>query len=1055
MTRRRGFLREHASEVIRAIIAAAVFFAIAWFLPANHWRLIAFAVATVVLLLARVFSPFGIEEQLENLKDHVEKMTEGDLQILRSPEPSANITVHDFSVSVLVLNSRLRHIVDKVKNVAESVGQTSEDIVALSRSLLKTGRQQSDAAEDASGAMSEMNAAIKRIASAAESLNDLGITASSAALELTASIEEVTRNATQVGEFAKDTQSSMIEMVGGIKEIETASEMLVRACRDTDVSMENMQHSIAQVTRRASESDELAERASIAAKTGGEVVADVEYGMQKIAESFGRLESVIANLVQRSEQIGEILNVITQVADQTNLLSLNAAILSAQAGPHGKGFAVVADEIRKLSNRTASSVQEIEKLISRVRIEIREAVEQMEAGKKRLSEGFERSGKASDALAEILASTRVAREKVAAITEASLQQIQAEKDVQQATATIKQRLDQIIRVVKKQGQESREVSAKAERMIDLLHNVEKGMQDQTHGAKEVSGIVEHLSGIIQSIHLATSEQTVNSSEVVRSVDALRSTVDASTSTIRSLNSTALSLDQESFILKHELASFRLPQPKSGGQLRVGIAAKLATLDPAFAQFVFVFDWVYPFYEGLVEFGEGTDIQPCLAERWEISEDGLVYTFKLKQGVTFHNGKVLTAKDVKDSFERILNPRLKSPGTWAFEMIAGADEFAAGKATEIRGVRIVDPHTLRIQLREPIPFFLGMMAQPFAYVVPSETAVRGTPIVEVCGTGPFKLDRFVPERMIELSRFENYHAAPFPYVDQVTAEFGMTEQQIADGLESGKLHFSTELQKHYLSEFLSRPEWRPRFKTNVQLHTSILAFNCRMAPLNDVRIRQAIAFAIDRDRIVKDVVGVEQGIVARSLLPPGLPGYDPNAFGYTYDPSRARGLLRQAGIANGVQLEVWHAEAASNRAALEIILENLKDVGIDLVIRDLDLDLIYRAMDEGAVPMRMTRWVADYPDPDNFLYVTFHSKSSVYNIGFQDAEFDRLVETARSQPDIQERIRLYQRAERIWMQACPCVCLYHNRAVVLHQESVHGCVPHFTQPIVRLKKLWFS
>ncbi len=197
------------------------------------------------------------------------------------------------------------------------------------------------------------------------------------------------------------------------------------------------------------------------------------------------------------------------------------------------------------------------------------------------------------------------------------------------------------------------------------------------------------------------------------------------------------------------------------------------------------------------------------------------------------------------------------------------------------------------------------------------------------------------------------------------------------------------------------------------------------------------------------------MVARSLLPPGLPGYDPNIIGYAYDRSRARGLLRQAGIGAGTRLEVWHAEAASNRAALAIIQENLKDIGIDLIIRDVDMDLHYRAMEEGTVPLRMTRWVADYPDPDNFLYVTFHSKSSVYNLGFQDAEFDRLVEEARSQADIQERIRLYQRAERIWMQACPCVCLYHNRAVVLHHESLHGCIPHFTQPVVRLKKLWFS
>ena len=252
-----------------------------------------------------------------------------------------------------------------------------------------------------------------------------------------------------------------------------------------------------------------------------------------------------------------------------------------------------------------------------------------------------------------------------------------------------------------------------------------------------------------------------------------------------------------------------------------------------------------------------------------------------------------------------------------------------------------------------------------------------------------------------------------------------------------------------------PEWRPRRQTNVQLYTSLITLNCKIPPLNDVRTRQAISYAIDRERIVKNVVGSERAVIARSLLPPGLQGYDPNVTGYLYDPSRARSLLRQSNVPEGTVLEMLQTEVGTNQEVLMILTENLKDVGIDLRVQFLSPDTLQQAIETGKVPMRLTKWVADYPDPDNFLYVTFHSKNPALQTGFANAEFDKLVEEARLVADIRERVQLYQRAQKIWMQESPCIALFHNRALVLHQENVQSCIPHFTQPILRLKKIWLS
>ncbi|MCI0602541.1 ABC transporter substrate-binding protein [bacterium] len=1041
-------------EWLRLVLIVLLLFLLSLYIHSAFWRAMAFGSVAALLVFFHFLTPLRVKP-FEELKEDVEKMSEGDLRLFRSIPSTQDERMHDFSVSLLVLNAHLRQIVDKMKNVGGSVGHASEQVVELSRTLLKSGQHQSQAAETASEAMSDINHAIIRIAEAAESLNALGITASSAALQLTASIEEVTRNALQVGTYSKDTQLSMQSMVHGMQEMDQASNKLISASHDAELSMQNMHFSIKEVTKRAAESQQLAERASAAAKTGSEVVDDVVFAMKKIAEAFESAGIVIANLAKSSEQIGEILNVITQVADQTNLLSLNAAILSAQAGVHGRGFAVVSDEIRKLSNRTSASVQEIEKLISRVRVEMKDAVQMMEAGKSRLNEGLEQSGKASEALSDILETTSTARERVAAIAEASLEQIKAETEVQQATATIQDRVDQITRIIQEQTKGSHDVYSKAEQTLGLLRNVEKGMKEQTHGAKEVSNIVEHLSGIIQDIHRATSEQSVTSSQVVRSVHSLKNAVQSSTVTIRTLNASAVSLDQESFILKDELSKFRLPEPKKGGVLDLCVTTGLSSLDPAYGRYVYLVDWIYNIYEGLVEFGEGTDLRPSLAERWEVSEDALTYMFWLKKGVRFHNGKEMHATDVRDSFLRVLHPALKTPGTWVFEMVQGAEEYMNGSTNTVDGFNVLDRYTFRIRLREPLPFFLGMLAQCYAFVLPSELTARTGVLTDACGTGPFKLDRLEPDRSLEMSRFHDYHAQPMPYVDSVSVKFGVSEPEISEKLKSGKIHFSSELQKRSLDHFLSMSEWRPRLQTNVQLYTSLIAINSKIPPLTDVRVRQAISYAIDRQRIVHDVVGVERGVIARSLLPPGLQGYDPHAVGYLFDPSRARSLLKQANVPEGTVLEMLQTEAGTNQAVLQIIQENLKDVGLEVRVQFLAPDLLQHAIEKGKVPMRMTKWVADYPDPDNFLYVAFHSKNPAIYTGFQNADFDSFVEEARLVADIRDRVQLYQRAEKIWMEECPCVVLFHNRALVLHQENVHGCIPHFTQPILRLKKIWLS
>ena len=503
-----------------------------------------------------------------------------------------------------------------------------------------------------------------------------------------------------------------------------------------------------------------------------------------------------------------------------------------------------------------------------------------------------------------------------------------------------------------------------------------------------------------------------------------------------------------------LASCTHRTEKIPGFLYLRLSSDITTLDPAMIVDVAGGAVSAKIFNGLVRFDEDSKIIPDLAESLSISKDGKVYTFKLRQGVRFHNGRELRADDVKYSFERVLNPGTKSSRTWLFDRISGAREFMDGTEAHVHGIKALDEYTVEIEIKEPFGPFLSLLAMPPAYIVPQEEVevevkVEGKegrkdfsshPI----GTGPFKIKEWKRGRELILSANEDYFLGR-PKMGGIAYRIIPEELTAIAEFESGNLDVmgvpSTEFRRYSES-----PKWRGLIQKSHGLNTFYLGLNCQKPPFNDKRVRQALNYAIDRERILKTILE-GRGELASGPIPPflkpstlALREREGVRVGYRYDPDKARSILREAGLENGFEFRIYQAPDQDTVDIMEVVQQYLKDVGIRAEIVQLEWSAFKEAINNGEADSFWLSWRADYPDPENFLFPLFHSSnwgSAGNRARFKDPDIDRFIEDAQKEPDEKKRLYYYSEAERRVVEEAPWVFFWHKNDYIIHQPWVKG------------------
>ncbi len=329
------------------------------------------------------------------------------------------------------------------------------------------------------------------------------------------------------------------------------------------------------------------------------------------------------------------------------------------------------------------------------------------------------------------------------------------------------------------------------------------------------------------------------------------------------------------------APFAMAQaPKQGGAAVVTFNNDLTTLDPHVG-----YDWqnwsvIKSIFDGLMDYKPGTtELAPDLAESYTVSEDGLTYTFKLRPGLKFHNGRAVTSADVKYSLERAVNPATQSPGGGYFGMIKGYDDVAGGKATELAGIATPDDTTVVFTLTRPDATFLHLMAINFSYVVPKEEIEKAGADwgKQPVGTGAFKFVEWVPGQRIVLERNPDYFRQGVPYLDRLTFEFGQDPTVAVLRLKKAEVDIVGDgIPPAQFAEVMADPANKDLIAAGEQLHTGYVTMNVTQPPFDNVKVRQAVNMAINKDRIVRLINN--RGVPATQALPPAMPGYNPGNKG---------------------------------------------------------------------------------------------------------------------------------------------------------------------------------
>lgn len=446
------------------------------------------------------------------------------------------------------------------------------------------------------------------------------------------------------------------------------------------------------------------------------------------------------------------------------------------------------------------------------------------------------------------------------------------------------------------------------------------------------------------------------------------------------------------------------------------------------------------YSGLLRPDQSGRPVPDLAEAWEVSDDGRCYTFHLRRGVLFHDGSELDSGDVVYSFQRILDPAVGSSRAWVLDGIDGAREFLAGRAEGVRGLEALDRWTVRITLAEPLAHFPALLCMPAAYVVCPEAVERlgGDFGHRPVGTGPWMLEEW--REGIGMTFVANAgYFGDRPRLDRLAYRFIPDPATRQAEFEAGNLEV-LGLTEENVEHFARHPVYSSYLVKRPELAVVYVALNCDKPPLDNVLVRRALNHAVDR-RAILEAIRPGRYVLADGSIPPGLAGHRSTWKGYAYDPALARSLLAEAGYPDGLDLDLYIRSGGLSMFAAEPIQAQLAGVGVRVRIVQLEAQAFLAATgDTGNPDAVLMSWVADYADPENFLFPLFSGRNGPAagnTARFADPVVDRLLAAMHGEPNPSRRAVLAQAAERAIFEQAPWIPLFFPVDIVVCQPTVRG------------------
>ncbi len=502
-----------------------------------------------------------------------------------------------------------------------------------------------------------------------------------------------------------------------------------------------------------------------------------------------------------------------------------------------------------------------------------------------------------------------------------------------------------------------------------------------------------------------------------------------------------------------------PTPRGEQGLTLALGSAELTFDPALVRDANSSFLARQLFRGLVRLDDDLNAVPDLAERIAISDDGQTYTFTLRANAVFHDGKAIDATAVKYSLERATDPALvggrgaQLPGATYLGDILGAQDKLAGRAATLQGVRATDARTVEIRLDAPKAYFLMKLSYPVSSIV-DEANVRAGGNAwarKANGSGPFILDRVTADQL-GLRRFERFYAGA-PTLERVTILYGQAAGSPMNLYEGGRIDFTRVPISSADRVLVENSPLRAELTVTPSLSLTYIGFNVTVPPYDDPAVRRAFVQAINRERLA--TVSLEgKAAQAAGIVPPTMPGGPWLGQPLPYDLAAARAALASSRYGGAASLPRASIYGVGGTLAVTLRKVYARDLGVPLEVVSVDWPEYLEGLSARAYPAFEITWIADYPDPENFLALLFRTGSGENHTGYSNPEVDRLLAAAAGERDPARRRALYLDAQRIILDDAVIIPAYHSIDYTLVKPHVKG-LPLTPLGVLELDGAWIE
>ncbi len=998
-----------------------------------------FLIFSVYFFVTSYLKNKKIHSALKLMERKLSKFSEGDFNVLIYSFKEEEDILKKVNEDLLKITNKFESIVGNLRGIASNIKENSyriDDqlvvyIYDAKNHLASIGqaRRLSEEIKELIGKIhhntvnlsKNTDKTVKFLENIANQNEDIKITVESLSMyihENKDAMEQIQKNTRKVTENTENLSSLSLETFSAITEMESTFKEISKYIDYT----QNLTREIIKIS-----------------KLGMSQSRETLVSVEKVGEVLSTFILKINLLKEQSSKIERIVDAISRIGERTNLLALNATIFSQSEEGKAQDFEIITEKIMELSESSTIALKEISQLIVQFENVILELTQLGKEGSRAMEKALKNMYQTTENFADISNRLNEIGHHFYNIATASNEHSLGTQQIRDAAHQISDLSEDIANLMSAEDRIVTYVSTKTAFMSEIIDNLGKSLDVQAIKVNELLAELKEVENSTRRMQRQSEELELNNSISIDSISKIEEGFKKNFKNILTMSNTSLSLKKYGEYLSEAIEFFRLPHRFQGGTLNVcGFSIPYNGLDPSFADTVGETQILDLIYSGLVRYNYLTNIVPDLCTHWEISDDGLKYTFYLRKNVIFHNGQIFTATDVLTTFKRLLDKEVNSPKAGLFFIIKGARDFHNGITDVLEGIKIIDDYTVEFILEKPLVFFLDLLTLTPARIIPQADYHSSKKSLSLIGTGPFKVEFYQPDDKIILKKNNFYFIHNRPFLERVI--FDLSEEgnkNAVERFEKKEVDFVFAGDENYIKKISEREELAKMTDTIPQVSTYFLAFNCAKKPFDNPKVRLAFNLAIDRYAVVNSLPP-DYAIPAYAIIPNGVFTYVSNIVSFNFDPDKAIAILKEEGF----DFENFIFELTFRKAGetipddIMVIKKSLEKIGVKVELNGLPRHWEYIAQKE--FDAFRVGWIADYPDADNFIYTIFNSNAGdPFYMGYKNEIVDRLSEEARFEIEPRERAKLYAKIEKIILEDSPVIPLYHRKNIVLRNQNLQG------------------